>query len=53
MNIGDSILKAGFQAVGTSVVSNMGMQVPGPIATGVVYGMSKVINKNNPNGGQV
>jgi hypothetical protein len=53
MNIGDTILKAGVQAVGTAVAGNIGMNVPGPISTGVVYGMRNVANKNNPNGGQI
>jgi hypothetical protein len=51
MNLGDTLMKAGVQAVGNSVVGNMGMSLPGPISTGVVSGMRAVVNKTNPGGG--
>lgn len=51
MDLGDTIMKAGIQAVGSSIAGNIGIQTPGPISTGIVHGFSNVLARNNKNGG--
>lgn len=54
MNLGKTIMQAGVQIAGSSIVNNMNASFPSsPLTTGVVSGMRAVVNKNNPGGGQI
>lgn len=54
MNLGQTIMQAGVQLAGKSIVNNMNASFPSsPLTTGVVSGMRAVVNRNNPNGGQI
>lgn len=54
MDLGKSIIQAGVQIAGSSIVNNVGASFPqSPLTTGVVYGLSNVINKSNPNGNPI
>lgn len=54
MNLGKTAIQAGMQIAGTSIVNNMNTSFPSsPLTTGVVSGMKTLVNRNNPNGGQI